>query len=381
MRQGSSSQPMNRSDELRRRRAQRSQQRVSNVTHRVTNPANPRPVTVRGHASQGYPWDNSPKKGASRKPPIVNTPLYNKSSNRGRRQFYLTMDQYSGAELRLPAIPVFHPGWRLLSGLIAITMLVGIYSMLNSPYFVVNSVEVQGLQRITAQEVNEMLNLQEESVINIDGKAIQDKLVNEYPELTDVRVNVTLPNYVSISAVERTPVIAVQKGDSITWMDAEGVLFPQRGDAGPLLTIHTEDDLPLASASGVVPSAPTAVADSADPGSDAAQPVAAAALSRQKATRELTKVDPSFILAAEALSKKLPPDSTLVYNRLNGLGWTDPQGTQVYLGNDTSQFETKFNVYQQITQYLADQGQKATLIDVEQISAPFYRLEQQNNGG
>jgi cell division protein FtsQ len=373
---------MNRSDELRRRRAQRSQKRMSNAAQHITNPVNPRPVIVRGHARQGYPWDNPPKKGASRKAPIVNTPLYSKNSNRGRRQFYLTMDQYPGTELRLPAVPVFHPGWRLLSGLIAIAMLVGIYSMMNSPYFQVSSAEVQGLQRITAQEVNETLNLQDESVINIDGKAIEDQLVSKYPELTHVQVTVTLPNYVTVSAVERTPVMAVQKGDSITWIDAEGVMFPQRGDAGPLLTIHTEDDLPLASASINPALAPAdGAASSADQGSDTPLPVTAVASKDQKATGELPRVDPSLIMAAEALSQKLPPDSTLVYDRLNGLGWTDPQGTQVYIGKDTGQFETKFTLYQQIAQYLADQGQKATLIDVEQISAPFYRLEQQNNGG
>ena len=385
MKLGSSNHPVddnpsgNRSDDLRRRRTQRSQQRVSTATHRITNPVNPRPVIVRGHARQGYPWENTPKKVSSRKSPIVNTPLYSKNSNRGGRQFYLTMDQYPGTEMRLPAIPVFHPGWRLFSGFIAIAMLVGIYSLMSSSYFQVSSVEVQGLKRITAQEVNETLKLQDESIINVDGQMLQDELVKKYPDLAQVEVKVSLPNYVTVSAVERTPVMAVQKGDAIQWIDATGVIFPQRGDVGALLTIHTEDNLPLAPAPLDATAAP---ADTTNQSVDATQPAAADKPAAPAAAASAPqKVDPALITAAQALSQKIPPDSVIVYNKLNGLGWTDQQGTQVFIGKEMSDFAAKVVLYQQIAQYLNDQGQKATLIDVENISAPFYRVEQQNNGG
>ena len=382
MRRGSSNHSVddnpsgNRADELRRRRTQRSQQRVNTATRRITNPANPRPVTVRGHASQGYPWENTPNKVSRRKAPIVNTPLYSKNSNRGGRQFYLTMDQYTGAELRLPAIPAFHPGWRLFSAFIAIAMLVGIYSLMNSSYFQVSSVEVQGLKRITAQEVNETLKLQNESIINMDGPVIQEALIKQYPDLAQVQVKISLPNYITVSAVERTPVVAIQKGDTIQWIDSEGAIFPQRGDVGALLTIHAEDDLPLAPA----PIDVTAAAmDTAGLSTDATQPVAADKPAAPAAAPQ--KVDPMLIAAAQALSQKIPPDSMMVYNKLNGLGWTDQQGTQVFIGKDMSNFDQKVVLYQQIAQYLNDQGQKATLIDVKNTSAPFYRVEQQNHGG
>lgn len=369
-----------RAEDLRRRRTQRSQQRVNTATHRITNPVNPRPVIVRGHARQGYSWENTPNKVSPRKAPIKNTPLYSKSSNRGGRQFYLTMDRYPGTEMRLPAIPVFRPGWRLFSGFIAIAMLVGIYSLMNSAYFQVSSVEVQGLKRISAQEVNETLKLQEESIINVDGSTLREALVSKYPELTQVQVSVSLPNYVTVSAVERTPVMAIQKGDSVQWVDSEGVIFPQRGDAGALLTIHTEDDLPLAAAPL---DAKAATADAANPSVDPAQLVTAglSAAPAAKTAPAPQKIDPILISAAQALSQKIPPDSTLVYNKLNGLGWTDQQGTQVFIGKDMSDYDAKVVLYQQIAQYLTDQGQKATLIDVENVSAPFYRVEQQSNGG
>lgn len=372
------SQNNNRSEDVRRRRTQRSQQRISDASHKITSPVNPRPVIVRGHAPQGLPWNNAPKKGAGRKPPIVNTPLYNKNGNRSRRQFYLTMDQYPGTELRLPALPIINPGWRFLSGIIAIAMLVGIYSLLNSSYFQVNTVEVQGLHRITAQEVNDVVKLKDESVISVDGGAVREELVNKYPELINVQVKVSLPNYVTLSAVERTPVMAVQKGDSVTWIDADGVLFPQRGDAGKLLTIRTDDALPLAPTSI---DAAAAATETAQQGAEMNQPTADPAASKNIPATGPQKVDPALITTAENLSKKLPADATLVYSKLNGLGWTDAQGTQVFIGKDTSDFEAKFGVYQEIDKFLSDQGHKATLIDVEHVNAPFYRLEQHNNGG
>ncbi len=65
------------------------------------------------------------------------------ATKRARRQFYVTMDQ-RGAELRLPAITVINPGWRLLSGLLAALALAGIIAMLISPFFQIMSVEVTG---------------------------------------------------------------------------------------------------------------------------------------------------------------------------------------------------------------------------------------------
>lgn len=380
-----SSTPTTRADEVRRRRTQRSQQRVSSAVTRAANPVNPRPVIVRGHASQGLPWNNPPKKaGQARasKPSLINTPLYNKSNNRGRRQFYLTMDQYTGTEMRLPAIPMPHPGWRLLSGLIAVAMLVAIYGLLNSSRFQVSAVKVQGLTRISEQEINDTLHIQDEPVIDLDGNQLKDELVNKYPELVNVRVDVSLPNEVTVSAGERAPVIAVHKGDSTTWIDAEGVVFPQRGDAaayqGKLLTINTEDDLPIVAPAVVATATPSADAAQADTGQTDA---AAKTDSQPTAAAGPQKIDPALIAAAQALSQKLPPETALVYSKDNGLGWTDQQGTQVFIGKDMTDFGTKFVLYQEIAKYLSDQGQKATLIDVAQINAPFYRLEQQSNGG
>src|SRR5512133_1717604 len=306
-----------RAEDVRRRRAERSQQRINTVNTRVVNPVNPRPVVTRGNA--------------------FGSPIHRQAgTTNSRRQFYVTMDQASGTELRLPAIPVIAPGWRLASGLIAILMLVGIFSMWAAPYFLVCSVDVQGVQRLTPEDINAVLKLEDLSVVELDAQAIQQQLTHNFPELLNVQLEIGLPNLVTVKATERQPVIAVQKGDNVTWVDASGMLFPARGDAGPLVTIHTEDELPLA----VTPAAPDAEATQEASTSSAILDSKSGAGGIPETSPRT--VDSALLAAAQELSQKLPPESQIVYSSADGVGWKDPQGWQVYIGKDLQNFEAKY---------------------------------------
>ncbi len=347
----------NRASAARQRRSERSQQRVNTVVNRVVNPVNPRPVIVRGRT--------------------FGTPIHRKAgTQRARRQFYLSMD-HAGAELRLPAITLANPGWRMLSALIAILAAVGIFSFWNSPYLRIEAVEVSGLQRLSAAELTRALNLENLSIVEVDRQAALDTLKQAFPELVDVQVGVFMPNVVTITATERQPVMAWQKGDEIRWVDAEGVIFPARGEAEVMLTVYSESDLPQ--------QAPPVDALPAGEESDAAAaegetrpglfgPLGAAG--KGQPAPVLAKADPVLIAAAQGLSQLLPPETRIVYHPVNGLGWTDPQGWQVYIGKDLLDFEAKYAVYQNIASYLAEQGLWPSLVSVEHLNAPFYRLEQ-----
>ncbi len=356
----------NRSEDLRRKRTQRSQKRINTVSSRIVNPVNPRPVIVRGNA--------------------FGTPIHRQAGTRARRQFYLTMDQTAGSELRLPAFPLINPGWRLASGLLMILAAIGIFSLWNSPYFQVSSVEVNGLERLSAEEVNKTLNLANTSIVEVDAKAVHDKLMAAYPELIDAQVQVEMPNFVTVTARERKPVMAVKKGDQVSWIDTDGVIFPAHGDAGSLLTINTDDDLPTVAQVDPAQMA-TLIADSGN--SDTAATQAASVNSTNQAGGASAsangqaanptgprKVDPELVAAAQQLSQKLPAGTQIIYSKQNGLGWTDPGGWNVYIGKDLTDFDQKYAMYQKIASYLSEQGLKPVLISVEQLNAPYYRLEQ-----
>ena len=114
----------NRSEELRQRRTQRSTQRVATATHRATSPAPSRPVVVRNTT-----YNTAPR----RQVPVSNP----------RRQYYIALDT-PGTELRLPALPTFHPSWRMLSFALAVAALGAAFTMLFSPFFKVGTLSVQG---------------------------------------------------------------------------------------------------------------------------------------------------------------------------------------------------------------------------------------------
>jgi cell division protein FtsQ len=352
MKLGSSEQSSsNRAEDVRRRRAQRSQQRVNVVSTRITSPVNNRPVTTRGNG--------------------FGTPIHRQAGTRARRQFYLTVDQAAGTEMRLPAIRLGNPGWRLVSGILAIAMMVGIFSMWSSPYFQVQGVEVTGLQRLNSEELNNELKFDQMSVLQVNTDEIRNSLITAFPELMDVQVDVKLPNIVTVTAAERTPVMALRKGELIKWIDAEGVIFPARGDVGPLVTVDADTNLPtLPVINPAADAAATAAAADTTAASDSKNQ------DKIPVTSTPGKVDPAFIAAAKGLAQKLPPETQLVYSAADGLGWTDSQGWKVYIGKELGNFEEKYALYQKIAEYLNSQGLKAQLVSVERLDAPFYRLEQ-----
>jgi len=357
--------PGNRAEEARRRRSERSEERVSSVTRRITNQARTRQVISRGN--------------------LFGSPIHQQASTRNaRRAFYVTIDQ-RGSELRLPALPVVHVGWRLASGLIAILALVGMYYFLNSPYFEIPVVDVQGLQRIPPEEISFELDLENRSIIEVDRDEVLAILTQKYTELINIKVSVEMPNIVSISASERQPVLAWRQGDQTQWVDAEGFIFPSRGDAGPLVTIQSENSLPLEpfSPDQMARMATIQASPEDDVTEEEQQPKPGILESllnpgeqEIQANDTRVKADLTLLDAAQGLSQKLPPETHLVYTEANGLGWTEPQGWQVYIGKDLDQFEVKYALYQTVASYLADQGVQPVLISVEHLNAPFYRLEQ-----
>jgi cell division protein FtsQ len=349
----------NRSEEVRQRREQRTQQRTSSVSSRSVKPVRSKPVTVRGGT--------------------FGTPIHQSAgTRRARRQFYVAMDQV-GTELRLPAMPVLRPGWRLLSSLIAIMAILSIYSMWTSPFLQVINVQVEGLERISGEEIVAAANLGNLAIIEVDPRAVEEKLSKSFPDLVDVKIGVTLPNYVTLSAIERQPVVIWYKGDNAHWLDADGVIFPPRGEAGPLLIIESEDDLPAAPLpiEELTRHLDSQIAETPD--DNAGFLGLFMPKSKEKEPEPLViekNIDPAFIRTVQDLSQKLPPETTLIYHPFNGLGWYDEQGWQVYIGRDLSTFEAKYTMYEGISRYLNDNGLRPALVSVEHLDAPFYRLEQ-----
>lgn len=366
----SSTDSARRAEEIRRRRATRGQDRASQASHRISNPAPARPVIVRGRnmdsTSEGF-------KSAFR-----NTPIYRQAGTRPRRQFYVAVDSAAGTELRLPAIPLINPGWRTISAILVILAAIAAFSLLNSTFFRVTIVEVEGLQRLNGADLQAVLRLENLSIIEIQPDQVKQTLAVSFPELADIQVEVSLPNAVKVTARERQPILAWKMGDNVRWIDAEGNVFPARGDAGPLVTINTEDEIPLAALTEDE-LAQVQAAATANPAA-ASTPVPGVAIVTAPGLPAtggiIRKADLALLNASLQLVQKLPEGAEIVYDDVKGLGWNDPRDWQVFIGKDLENFEEKFALYQAITDKISADGvQGVNLISVAQLNAPYYRAE------
>lgn len=250
------------------------------------------------------------------------------------------------AEVRLPAMPAIRPGWKLLSGFLAAICLLTILFTSVSANFRVSKVTINGLKRLTTLEVESSLDLAQTPVVAVDTTAIARKLSQSYPELSNIKVRLSLPSTISISALERAPFISWSTKDHVFWIDTNGTIFPDRGNATPPLSIQSESLPPL---------------------------------SKMDASGQSSKVeenlDPGILRAILEMSSRMPNQTNLIYSAQDGLGWIDQHGWKVFLGMDFSDLSVKILEYQAIAAALEKQGIQVVMISVERVDAPFFRTE------
>ncbi len=334
-----------RADMLRRRRANTSQQRVDQTRRSasVTRPVKSTPVITR----------SSP----------YTTPLHQTNKSRVRRQYYYSLGA-TGAEVRLPALPMMNPGWRLLSLSIVIIFSVALYLLCFSDRFEVEQIEANGIQRVTVADLEAALKVSGTSIVAFNPVEAKETLAAAFPELTDIKINVGLPAKVSITAAERQPVISWQSGDQVFWIDADGYILPQRGEAANKLLNIQSDSIP--------PLLPIVVETEEETEKDAKNETETAQ-SITPVTIWGRQAEPSLLKVANQLAFQIHEDSILVYNSYNGLGWKDPRGWDVYIGADMQDFQTKMVLYENIVNRLSQEGIQPNYISVEHLNAPFYK--------
>jgi hypothetical protein len=252
-------------------------------------------------------------------------------------------------------MPEVRFGWRLASAALAIMMLSMLYMMFMTPTFKVESVQVTGLQRLTASDVNLMLGLAGETIFAIDPQGIYTRLEEAFPELAEVELAVGLPAVVALDLVERTPIIAWVQGNDEFWVDAEGVSFEPRGEVETLLRVNA-GGLPVN-------------------------------VEMTGLNHRFFKLEPALVATMLAMQKYLPEEAVLVYSPDRGFGWHDSRGWDAYFGNAVplggtvnteapiDQIDQKLVVYQTLVEALNAQHIEPALISVEFLHAPYYRLE------
>lgn len=331
------SQSTKRSDQVRQRRSQAGQQRVQRAAQTATRPAAAVPPVV----------SRSPMAGVAQR---------QKPRAKPRRQIYYSLST-PGAEVRLPALPAVHPGWRLLSGALTAGLLALVFMLWNLPMFQLEAARLSGAQRLTAHDINAVLDVSGLRSFEVSAQEMEDELRTAFPELSAVSVRVGFPASLLVTVKERTPLLAWNQDGGTQWIDAAGIAFPARGDAPE----------GLVAVDGQAPPAPVAPAEAG------ADPAAAAAAVAAKEPQPF--ISPALIPSILAMRAEAPAGVDLVYDPRYGLGWDDPKGWKVYFGLNNEDMSLKLQEYQAIVARLEAEGIQPKLISVEFIHAPFYRLE------
>lgn len=234
--------------------------------------------------------------------------------------------------------------WRLVSISIAILLGVVIYLALSLPYFRVPNATVQGNNRLTREEIEAVTGVIGQSIFTVQPDEVATSLRMNYPELLSAQVKVYLPNYVYITVTERQPVILWQQDGGYTWIDATGVAFRPRGSVTGLVPVQGLVTPPISTPTLDDPFAPPPF------------------------------IQKELVDAILALAPTVPADSTMIFDRSFGLGWTDSRGWKSYFGTTAQDMPLKVRVYQSLVDSLVSQDKIPAFINVMYPDAPFYRM-------
>ena len=280
------------------------------------------------------------------------------TGSRYRKPVYLSTGT-PGSEVRLPALPKLTLSWRLLSGLLAIAAAVMLFMMRSGDIFRVNAVNLSGGVRVPADEIKASLNVTGDSIILVQPREVEAQILEKFPDIKRAHVSVAMPASLNIAIEERIPAILWYQNDQeLFWIDQDGFTFTVRGEANLPIRVYS-DTIPPHALGYVDPKALFSPEEMKDLEFDPSIP----------------PVDPEFVLAIQKLNTIKPADTPMLFTQENGIGWADPNGWQVFFGDNTEDIDMKLIEYNHIVKAILDKNLQPVLISMEFLHAPFYRLE------
>ena len=266
------------------------------------------------------------------------------NTGRGRRRFQIALP-LPDAEVHTFSMLRLRFGWRSFSLTFATALGLLIYLAFQRPELRVTQAEITGNRLLAPSELNSVLNVSGQPIFTLIPKDLETRLRLHYPELVSVKVDVSMPNHVSVNIVERQPVIRWEQGGSYTWISEDGIAFRPRGEVLGLISV-------------VALSGPTIETTSIDPLTPA------------------PFISTEMVESLKGLAGHVPPGEPILYDAGLGFGWNDPRGWRVYFGTSANDVELKMRVYESMVESLTQRGIRPALINVTYPTAPYYRMSQ-----
>ncbi len=331
-----------RADQLRQKRQQSSQDRINSARQQFNRSAQ---STVHTTTRRTSPYATPSVAGY--RPAATRKVYYAHAGN--------------GVEIRMPALPMIHMNWQIGAAAIAVVLLAIVLLLTNLDLFQARVVEVNGIQRVTAADVQAVVDNNNRSIFTLDRENTINAIEVAFPELTHIQLRVVFPNKVVLTVQERQPILAWVSGDTTKWISADGVVMPVRGDAGTLPTIQSEAAVPVTTPIKEVTSVVDFVNQVVDKKVNANNP-----------EETIQHIDPAILAAAISLSAQMPSGASLIYDPIAGMGFNDPRGWKAYFGVDFSNLQFKQSEYETIVDRLKNLGITPKMISVAFSDAPYY---------
>lgn len=259
--------------------------------------------------------------------------------------------------------------WRFFSAILTLVFSACLLAAWRLAEFKVNLVEITGVERISAEEVNAVFNVSEQPIFMVIPEDITGKISHSFPELKNITTTASIPDKITINVTERIPILSWNLGNAMLWVDGEGIIIPARGKFNGLFSIE--------SSSFPVFSYPKPENES-DPEMD-----------KYQEKHDYWKnprfsmtwfeyhrhIDPGLLNAIIRLKSQIPSQSTFIYDPHRGLGWNDTHGWKIFVGLDLENINEKMLAYERIVSELTSQGIHPSLVSVEYLHAPYYRMD------
>jgi len=223
---------------------------------------------------------------------------------------------------------------RLIS--VAILFLVGLgaLGLTTSEAFYIYNPTVMDQQRVPASEIVAASQMESLHVLWLQPDRVAGSLLTKMPELRTAYVWCGLPADCTIQVTERQPAFEWRQGQVRTWVDAEGIAFPARG--------QTPDIPVIQAAAGIAAPLPG------------------------------HQVDADLVGMMLTLAKALPEVKSYRYTIERGIEFSDPKGSwPVYIGVGLDAAD-RVAMWRELAANLTSRNIRPTFVDVRYPTAPFY---------
>ncbi len=229
--------------------------------------------------------------------------------------------------------------WRAASAVLFLLLGALLAIFFVSDVFFVRSIVVRGNDLMPREEIFAYSDIADFHMFWLDPAQIRENILRS-PSVADVVVQLGWPpDLITILVQERQPAMIWSDAGVESWIDLQGRTMPARAEMPHVPRVNLVND----DYAGSMPSAEDFTAD--------------------------------MVLGALQLIERLPAGTNLDFHPVHGLGWTNEQGWQVWMGRGSaSETNEKLQMYEVLVADLNNRAVDIAELNIANPDAPFYRV-------